>query len=361
MVTIEKGRILVYRLFDVGMEIDLAKTEERVKAGTRRFRLSKYAYTGAIEIANPPVVIELAHFMKEYFGAETRVGVIAKAFDFGVVSIAFDIGIPAGTTAAELERVVAEIDGDGTIELKAREYVDGLMDSLGSAITGPEIKEGFVEDYAVIYINELGDGLKAGELVERYDPSRLLLYENRDLSRQTREETLRHSFSYYPDDLTIVHADNALVVDPSGSFDLPDILEFANAQIFELRYYDRAMDRELKGIYGRLSGKRGISFLRVREYERLARKIMRTVAEITEVTERVNNSLKVTEDIYYARIYRTMMTILRSADWEASIREKLQIIMNTYTMIHDEIAGRRTYVVELGILILIAIEMVFAF
>lgn len=361
MITIVRGRILIYRLFDVGLEIDLVKTEERVKAGARRFKLSRYAYTKALEFTNPPVTFELAPFSREYFGSETKINVIAKAFDFGVLSIAFDINIPFETPIAELERVVRELDSDATIDQKAREYVNGLMESLGPAITGPEIKEGFLEDYAVIYLEELGEGVKAQDFLAQYDPSRLLLYETRDLSPFTRGETLRHSFSYYPEDLIIVHVDNALVIDPSGSFDLPDILEFANAQIFELRYYDGVIDRELKWIYSRISSGRGASLLRLREYEKLARRIMRTVTDITEVTERVNNSLKVTEDVYYARIYRTFMAILRSRDWETSIREKLQIIMNTYNMIHDEISGRRAYVVELSILILIAIEMVLAF
>ncbi|MCC6502705.1 MAG: hypothetical protein IT362_06190 [Deltaproteobacteria bacterium] len=361
MISISRGRILIYRLFDVGLEIDLAKVEERIKAGSRRLKLSRYAYTRALEFANPPVVLELSPFSSGCFGPETKVSVIAKAFDFGVLSIAFDIIIPPSTPMSELERVLRRLDSDETIDRKAREYADGLMDSLGPAITGPEIKEGFFEDYAVIYIEELGEGIKASDFMERYDPSRLLLYEDRDLSRFTRDETLRHSFSYYPEDLIIVHVDNALIIDPSGSFDLPDILEFANAQIFELRYYDRVIDAELKWIYSRVPGSTRASFLRLREYERLARRIMRTVTDITEVTERVNNSLKVTEDIYYARVYRTVMAVLRSRDWETSIREKLRIIMNTYNMIHDEISVWRSYIIELGILILIAVEMALAF
>ena len=344
MISINRGRILIYRLFDAGLEIDLARVEERIKAGSRRLKLSRYAYTRALEFANPPVVLDLAQFPGSYFGPATKVNVI-----------------PPSTPMSELERVLRKLDSDETIDFKAREYADGLLESLGPAVTGPEIKEGFLEDYAVIYIEELGEGIKAEEFIERYDPSRLLLCEERDLSRFTRDETLKHSFSYYPDDLIIVHVDNALIVDPSGSFDLPDILEFANAQIFELRYYDRVIDAELKWIYSRVPGSTRASFLRLREYEKLARRIMRTVTDITEVTERVNNSLKVTEDIYYARVYRTVMAVLRSRDWEMSIREKLRIIMNTYNMIHDEISVWRSYIIELGILILIAVEMALAF
>jgi len=49
-------------------------------------------------------------------------------------------------------------------------------------------------------------------------------------------ELLPHRFSYYTDDLTILTWDNALVVEPSpGDTDVQYILEFANAQLLELR------------------------------------------------------------------------------------------------------------------------------
>lgn len=361
MVSINKGRIIIYRLFDVALEINLSAIEKTAREGTRRLKLSKHPYMKALEFANPPVSLELNPFTKNYSGGDIKVNVIAKAFDFGVLSIAFDMPMPSGTTFSQLEAFTRELDEDSSINEKAREYVNGLMESLGPAIISPEIKEDFLEDYMIIYVEELAGGLKVSEFLAAYDPSRLLLYEARDLSRFTKAETLRHSFSYYPDDLIIVHVDNAFIIEPSGSFDMPDILEFANAQIFELRYYDKVIDRELKRIYSQLSSGRGVSFFRLREYERLARRIVQTVTDITEVTERVNNSLKVTEDIYYARIYRTFMSLLRSRDWETSIKEKLQIVMNTYKLLHDEISIKRAYIIELSILILIFLEMILAF
>ncbi len=355
--SIKKGRIIIYRLFDAALEINLAHIERTAREGAKRLKFSKYPYMKALEFTNPPLSFELSPFSKFLFGSEIKVSVIAKAYDFGVLSIAFDAPIPEGASFALLEEVTKGLDIDMTIDEKAREYAKELMESLGQALVNPELKEGFTEDYMIVYIEELEGGVQPKGLLRVYDPTRLLLYEDRDLSRFTRQETLRHSFSYYPDDLIIVHIDNAFIIDPSGSSDMPDILEFANAQIFELRYYDNVIDKELKSIYGELSGRRrGVSFFRLREYERLAKKITQTVTDITEVTERVNNSLKVTEDIYYARIYRTFMALLRSRDLEVGIREKLQIVMDTYKMLHDEIAAKRGYLLELGIFILIAIE-----
>jgi hypothetical protein len=51
------------------------------------------------------------------------------------------------------------------------------------------------------------------------------------------------------------------------------------------------------------------------------------------------------------------MAILRSKDWEVAIKEKLQIVTNTYKTMHDEISIKRGYILELGIFILIVVEI----
>lgn len=357
---INKGRIIIYRLFDVASEIDLSAIEKMDKEGAKRLKFSKYPYMKALEFANPPISFDLPSFNKVLFNQSLKVNVVARAYDFGVLSVAFDLPVPPGTTFSGLEEVTKELDIDKSIEVQAREYIKALMESLGKAVISPEIKEDFIEDYMIIYIEELKDGVRAPELLGSYDPTRLLLYESGELSHFTRKETLKHGFSYYPDDFIIINIDNAFVIEPTGSLDLPDILEFANAQYVELRYYDHVIDKELKSIYGELSGRR-VSFFSLRKYERLLKKITRTISDITEVTEKVNNSLKVTEDIYYAKIYRAFMSLLRSRDWETGTREKLEIVMNAYKMLHDEISAKREYAVELGIFILIIIEMVLIF
>lgn len=207
-------------------------------------------------------------------------------------------------------------------------------------------------------VQKFEGGVTVQEFLQQYDLSRLLLFETRELSSQTRGDTLRHAFSYYPNDLSVVNYDNAFLIEPAGGSDICDILEFANAQILELRYYDHVLDQQIAWIYRELAKRRAVSAFRLRDYERLARKVTETVAELTEVTEKVDNALKVTEDIYYARIYRTAMTLFRSRDWELSIREKLQVVTDTSKMIYDEISTKRGHLLELGIIILIIIEII---
>lgn len=54
MLSINQGKIIMYRLFDVADEIDLSLIEERVKEGTKRMKLSSNPSVKALEITNPP-------------------------------------------------------------------------------------------------------------------------------------------------------------------------------------------------------------------------------------------------------------------------------------------------------------------
>lgn len=358
MLSIKKGLIIIYRLFDVASEIKLSLVEAKAKESAKRMRLSKHPYMKALEFTDPPVSFELQGFTKTLFEGAINIHVVAKAYDFGVLSLAFNIPIPEGTTFSELESVAKDLDTDESIDEKAKEYIGQLIHSLGEAVVSPSLKEHFIEDYMIFAIQSLEHETDVSNFLNQYDPSRLLLYETRDVSQHTREETLRHRFSYYPDDLVIVHLDNAFVIEPSGSSDIFDILEFANAQILELRYYDSVLDRQLSWIYSELSKRRAVSAFRLRDYEQLGKKVTEIVTELTEVTEKVDNALKVTEDVYYAKIYRTAMILFRSDDWELSIKEKLQVVTNTSKMIYNEISTKRGHLLEIGIIILIVIEIV---
>ncbi len=357
MIAINKGRLIIYRLYDVSDEIKLSLVESRIKE-SYRMRLSRHPYMKALEFTDPPVSFVLPGFSKNLFERDLPVHVGAKAFDFGVLSLAFSIAIPAGTEFCDLERVTKALDSDEDIDEKAWNYIRGLVSDLGDAVVRSSIKEDYTEDYMIILVQELQGDIKNAEFLDRYDPSRLLLFETRELSRQTREDTLKHCFSYYPDDLVIINYDSALVIEPSGSSDILDILEFANAQILELRYYDHVLDRQLAWIYRELSRRGTVSTFRLRDYEQLGKKVTEIVTELTAVTEKVDNALKVTEDVYYAKLYRTAMMMFRSQDWETSIKDKLRVVTETARMIYDEISTKRGHLLELGIIILIVIEII---
>ena len=77
----------------------------------------------------------------------------------------------------------------------------------------------------------------------------LLSGEHRPLSEGATRDLLRHRYSYYADDLVALTWDRAFIYEPRGDTDVIDVLEVANAQLLEMRYYDELLDDELPRMY----------------------------------------------------------------------------------------------------------------
>jgi uncharacterized Rmd1/YagE family protein len=87
---------------------------------------------------------------------------------------------------------------------------------------------------------------------------------------------------------------------------------------------------------------------------------MEMYAEISEIIEKVDNLIKVTEDIYYARVYATALKVLRSGQWSESVTRKIDVIRENYSMLSDEVRIQHSNFLEWVIIILIALEFVLA-
>src|SRR6185436_16577836 len=221
------------------------------------------------------------------------------------------------------------------------------------------------EDYIVFRVHRLEDanGHRRGtaDLADE-DLARLLLDESRPLSAAARRDLLSQRFTYFEDDLAVLTWNAALVVEPVvEDVDVQYVLEFANAQLLELRYYDARLDVELPRIYDRIEAARFGFHLLGRRYSRLLGALQTRVAEVTEVVERTENALKVTDDVFLARIYAAALEIFRGRAWRAGIDGKLAIVRDAYSMLNAESQARRSEVLELIIVALILIEIVLAF
>jgi hypothetical protein len=217
------------------------------------------------------------------------------------------------------------------------------------------------EDYTLVVVRELDPPLAAASLLHEVDLAPILSHETRRLSDAARRDLLRHVHSYYGDDLVVLTWDRAFILEPSGDDDVADVLEVANAQLLELRYYDALLDRELPRTYARAAAVRGRRPLLLRRYARAAHQMRALVAEITLITEKVDNALKVTEDVYLARVYTSALEVFRFRYWTASIDRKLSLIRDTYTALYDEAVATRAEWLEVAIVALILLEIVLAF
>jgi len=351
------GSVMFYRLYDVCWESDLRLVESRVE-GAKRLKMERKRFGKAFEFTNPPVGIVIEDFERELAGSPRTLKAYGKVYDYGAMSVILELPV-ADVTMAELESLAREVRSESPFEEDFPRLRDRLINTLGDALEGkgtPSVEE----EYTVYYVRSLSQPMTAAELRSGFDLRGLLLSEVDEPAPgdAVARELSPYTFSYSDSDLVTINWDNAFVYEPSGVMDIPDLLEFANAQLLELRVYDQLLDRELDTIYLNMSRK-AASIWKVRRYQRLATKVMKTFTELMYITEKVDNSLKVTDDVFYAKVYAAALDLFKVKAWETSIRKKFDIASRAYEMLTQAISNRRNEILEVVIIALIAIEIVF--
>ncbi|MDE3152939.1 MAG: hypothetical protein KGL93_11890 [Gemmatimonadota bacterium] len=359
---ITSGRADVYRLYDVGYAIDLDAAAQLLPPG-RSARLSMGAQASTLHIPVLPLRVQLDRVALTGPLAGLYADVSARCYDFGTIAVRLcldphDGPVPWDTFSA-FARDVGQMLRSGDLFAPV---IASLTEALAPAITRPHVAA-VSEDYTVYRLDGVWDG--AGQLLPAaaLDDERLtelLLQEERPLSESARHELLPHRFSYYQDDLVVLSWEQALVLSPDAGdeADVEWVLEFANAQLLELRFYDAQLDAELPRLYDDVArARRGQRPLLTPRYARVLGRLYELFADITETVERVDNALRVTGDVYLARVYAAAMETFRGRAWRAGIDRKLEIISDTYEMLNAEAQARRSELLEATIVALIVIEI----
>lgn len=358
------GGAIVYRLFDVGYEIHLDRALDLLASRAPERVRPVRGEAQAIQIKNPPITVILG--TESIVVGDRRVDgeVSARIFDFGVVSLRLRVNAPAGATWMTYADFGNAVDVGVDLGPLFEQHLRLLVERIAPAIERPA-RAPVTEDYVVFRITRLTDAAGRGlptDALRDEDVAPLLVNERRPLSAAARRELLPNRFSYFSDDLAILTWDNALIVEPAEEdTDVQYILEFANAQLLELRVYDAALDAELPRMYARVASARGSPLARLgRGYAAVLSDLQTLVADSTELVERVENSLKVTDDVYLARVYSAALDIFRGRVWRTGIDRKLAIIRETYAMLNGEAQASRAEALEIAIVLLIVAELLLA-
>lgn len=363
-----RGSAVLYRLTDVGYEIHLEPAFDLLaSSGPERARPTR-GEAQAIQIPNPPITVVLGEEQIMAGGRRFDGTLSARIFDFGVISLRLSVPAPAHAYWEDYVAFGNDLDMRADLGPMLDRQLDLLLQRIAPAIERRAVSS-VREDYVVFRISEAiaegGVALTADALRDE-DVIPLLLNEHQPLSAAARRELLPNRFSYYQDDLTLLTWDNALVVEPSATgsdeTDVQYVLEFANAQLLELRVYDAVLDGELPRMYDRIAAvrRRGLTVFN-RRYAALLAGLQVLVADSTELVERVENSLKLTDDVYLARIYAAALEIFRGRTWRSGVDRKLAIIRETYDMLNAESQAARSEALEVVIVLLIVAELVLAF
>jgi hypothetical protein len=356
---IERGKILAYRVFDAGEEVALDVAEQRIP-GSKRLDLASPLTEGLL-IAVRPLEIELAPCEVTLPRVNKKVPArcSARVFDFGAVSVLYEIDIEPGMTLAELTPICDGLYDAVELDARGCEHRGDIIKKLGPALEKPhEWTE--TETYTIVFVEELR-GCATTALETSEEVAKLLLGETseRSLSPAVRDDVLKHRFSYLSDDLVVIDWNSALVVEPTGSRVVCHVLELATCQLLEFRYYDESVDRELAKVYEWVEKSRP-RILRS-PFGALTRDVLRRYMELTEFTERVDNAIKSVGDFYLARVYLSAIRRFRVPEWRESVETKLGLISRAYQLLKGETEVSRAQLLELTVVVLILVEILAAF
>lgn len=358
-----RGRVTAYRLVDVGYGISLDRAADILGDLTGGRVRPDRALAESIEIRTPPLLGRLGTRRIDLDGREIEVELLAHLFEFGVCSVRLSMKTAEPISWIDFVELGRAFDRSEPVNLALTDGVASLVARITPAVDRPELSP-VTEDYTVFRIDAL--------LSANGDPSPQVSFPNeaivpllssdvRVLSAEARSELVSRRFSYYADDLVVVTWDNALIVEPDrGDQDVEYVLEFANAQLLELRVYDALLDAELPVLYDRIEASR-LRPVPTRRYRPLLAELQTRVADITEIVERADNGFKVVNDVYLARVYLGALEVFREQAWRRGIDRKLRIFRDTYAMLNAEAQAARGELLEVMIILLFVADIIIGF
>jgi hypothetical protein len=359
MPQIKAAHLFAFYLFDVAETADLSRIPPLLAGPAVAARLMPKPATPAyVQYEKPPLSFDGdAVGIGDVDGFRTRF----RVYDYGVISIALSRPFSGGWT--DLIAVGQTLIENAELEQRAEQLCRTITERLRQALVG--YRDQFLsEDYLVYAINELERPASAEKLLaDRGEEIAVMLRgERQALSDQEKAAILRRRISYLADDLVIPTWNAALVYDtPTGAQAALEILEFANSQLLEFRYYDQLLDDQLASIYARLQRPRWYETWIGSRYTRAARQVHSLFIDVNELTDRTENAIKFIGDIYAVRLFALVADRLGLERWKANVQEKLKTLDDIYRFAVEQTSMSRGQFLELTIVLILILELFLVF
>jgi hypothetical protein len=328
---IRAGQITALYLFDVSESMDLARMSDLLRVSAERSKLAlKTAAPAYVAYQVAPVQVDAeAIGIAEFDGFRVRI----KAFDYGILSLAFTRAFSGSWD--ELVSVGYGLANEQSLERHALEVCRSVVDRVTPALDRPRGRF-LSEDYFRAEIEPL--------------------------SPQQRDEVLSQRLSYLASDLVVPTWSSALVYDTeTGVQAALEILEYANSQLLQFRYYDELLDARLGSIYKEIETTETYRRWWPRRYTRAARRVHALFIDVNDLTDRTENALKLVGDVYAARLLALAHSRLAVTAWRDSVHDKLKTLDEIYRFAVDQTAMERGEVLEAAIVAILVFELILFF
>jgi hypothetical protein len=130
-----------------------------------------------------------------------------------------------------------------------------------------------------------------------------------------------------------------------------------NSQLLEFRYHDDMLDTKLARIYDELQHTHWRDRVMGRRYARATTELHALFIDVNELTDRVENAVKVAGDLYGARLITVAGARLGLDNWKTSVEEKLKTLDDIYRFAVEQTGISQANLLELVIILILVIEL----
>jgi len=346
-------------LYDVGEAIDLDRLRRLLGSSSTREPNFPRAAPEYVRFERPPVAEKSE---PATFDGETLEGEVTY-YDYGVIGVRLEL--PFTCDWPQLVDRSSRLLNAHEPEMQAAAIVRKHLERVRDALIKPHDKphENWLnEDYLVIHLDRSPGAGTCDELFRQHgsDIAKIVRGESTELAEAEKEEILRSRMSYYPDDLLVAGWAAAFIYDSrEGAAPALQLLEYANTQLLEFRYYDRLLTRVLEDVYRSLDARGG--FWARWKMARQARRLNTIRLEVHELTERADTAIKFLSDMFSARLYRLAAERVGVDDYRRLVDNKLHTGANLYEFMMDQFHQGRAFVLEVIVVIILLIDLAFLF
>lgn len=356
MIQIKKGKMYFYFCYDISEEIDLNKINKLLGKKTEKYSIyTKSLNPSYMQYSVQPLFAELDSVTTTYCNKAVKGDLLVKIYDFGAVTLRF--GVDFNGTFNDLLKFSYCTEKANLFSSEAEEIMGKIKREILDTLTNPGKKINPLETYTIFTVREFSKRLSGQLLYEKHWKiiAKIVKQERDFMSESELRSTVENSLSYYQHDLLIVDWNSAFVYDTSKDFEVLDVIEFALIQSLELKAYDNYLDFIIQKAYGDL-GRNKTRFML--KYRNKLNDLLYVKLEITEVVDKVENSLKLVGEPFLAKIYSLTSKKFYLDTWKSSVRSKLNALENLYESLSVHVQNDIMLILEVLIVLLFVVDLI---